>query len=271
MEKYGFVYIWRDRKHNRYYIGAHWGREDDGYVCSSTWMKNAYKRRPNDFKRRILKTNIQSRDDMFEEEYRWLSMIKLCEIKKRYYNIHVNKYISWHSYDKNIKTMSQKISMRTKEAMAKPDIREKYLNGLKTRKLSEAMQRPEVKAKRSAALKGKNKGRKHTGEQLENMRLAAKNRHITESGRNGLRKAGSVTMTNLNANKITCYKCGMTSTPGVMHRFHNDNCKTIFPDWIAVRHDFEIGLSLRKLGDKYQYSRAKISKKSKEENWIIAQ
>lgn len=29
-EKYGFVYIWRDRKYNRYYIGCHWGREDDG-------------------------------------------------------------------------------------------------------------------------------------------------------------------------------------------------------------------------------------------------
>ena len=35
MEKYGFVYIWFDRKHKRYYIGCHWGHEDDGYVCSS--------------------------------------------------------------------------------------------------------------------------------------------------------------------------------------------------------------------------------------------
>ena len=23
-EKYGFVYIWHDRKHKRYYIGSHW-------------------------------------------------------------------------------------------------------------------------------------------------------------------------------------------------------------------------------------------------------
>ncbi len=30
-QKYGFIYLWRDRKHNRYYLGSHWGSEDDGY------------------------------------------------------------------------------------------------------------------------------------------------------------------------------------------------------------------------------------------------
>jgi hypothetical protein len=57
MEKYGFVYIWFDRKHKRFYIGCHWGKENDGYVCSSPWMKQAYKHRPQDFKRKILKTD----------------------------------------------------------------------------------------------------------------------------------------------------------------------------------------------------------------------
>lgn len=65
MEKYGFVYIWYDRKHKRYYIGAHWGHENDGYVCSSSWMKKAYKNRPEDFKRKILKKHILSRHNMF--------------------------------------------------------------------------------------------------------------------------------------------------------------------------------------------------------------
>lgn len=50
----GFVYIWRDRKHKRYYIGSHWGTPDDGYICSSPWMRQAYKHRPLDFKRRVL-------------------------------------------------------------------------------------------------------------------------------------------------------------------------------------------------------------------------
>jgi hypothetical protein len=52
--KYGFVYLWFDRKHKRYYVGAHWGKEDDGYICSSNWMRDAYKKRSQDFLREIL-------------------------------------------------------------------------------------------------------------------------------------------------------------------------------------------------------------------------
>ena len=29
-EPYGFVYIWYDRKYKKYYIGSHWGYENDG-------------------------------------------------------------------------------------------------------------------------------------------------------------------------------------------------------------------------------------------------
>lgn len=35
MEKHGFVYIWFDKKKNMFYIGSHWGHEQDGYICSS--------------------------------------------------------------------------------------------------------------------------------------------------------------------------------------------------------------------------------------------
>jgi hypothetical protein len=83
----GFVYIWRDRKHNRYYIGSHWGNPDDGYICSSPWMKQAYTHRPYDFKRRILKIVSTSRKDLFIEESRYLDMIKPEEMKVRYYNL----------------------------------------------------------------------------------------------------------------------------------------------------------------------------------------
>lgn len=76
-ETYGFVYIWRDRKHRRFYIGCHWGKEDDGYVCSSSWMKKAYKYRPGDFKRRILSRVYTNRADLLKEEFRWFLMI--CE------------------------------------------------------------------------------------------------------------------------------------------------------------------------------------------------
>ena len=44
MEKYGFVYIWYDKKRKMYYIGSHWGTDDDGYICSSNRMRDAYRR-----------------------------------------------------------------------------------------------------------------------------------------------------------------------------------------------------------------------------------
>lgn len=111
MEKYGFIYIWRDRKHKRYYIGAHWGTEDDGYICSSSWMKLGYKKRPNDFKRRIIERIYTTKKDMFEAEYKWLQMIKPEEIKHRYYNLRINwKHPAWEYDQHKIKTIGEKIS-----------------------------------------------------------------------------------------------------------------------------------------------------------------
>jgi hypothetical protein len=114
-QKYGFVYIWLDKKHKRYYIGCHWGSINDGYICSSSWMKKAYKLRPQDFKRRILKTDIIQRPDMYIEEQKYLSMIKPEEIKPinenpRYYNLNLKNGNVWHKYDEHIKTVGQKIS-----------------------------------------------------------------------------------------------------------------------------------------------------------------
>lgn len=86
MEKYGFIYIWFDRKHKRYYIGSHWGTETDGYVCSSNWMRNAYRRRPDDFKRKIIISNINDRKQLLEKEHYFLSKIKQEELGVRYYN-----------------------------------------------------------------------------------------------------------------------------------------------------------------------------------------
>lgn len=150
MEKYGFVYIWFDKKHKRYYIGSHWGTENDGYVCSSRWMRKAYKRRPEDFKRRLISKINTNRKDLLEEEYRWLSLISDEEIKsKKYYNItkHKNGHWSAEDYEQNIKL---RISQKTKEAMAKPEVREKYLESLKNRN---QVQTDETKLKRSETMK----------------------------------------------------------------------------------------------------------------------
>lgn len=95
MEKYGFVYIWYDRKQKRYYVGCHWGNVDDGYVCSSSWMKKAHKLRPTDFKRRILARDLPNKSTLLDEEYRWLQMIKPGELKIKYYNLQNKRFNHW--------------------------------------------------------------------------------------------------------------------------------------------------------------------------------
>lgn len=84
---FGFIYIWLDRKKKRYYIGSHMGSIDDGYICSSNWMRNTYKRRPQDFRRKILYLHKSAdRSSLLQEENRWLQMIKPEELKTKYYN-----------------------------------------------------------------------------------------------------------------------------------------------------------------------------------------
>lgn len=107
--KYGFVYIWRDRKHNRYYIGSHWGTEDDGYICSSSWMLKGYRRRPQDFRRRILSIVNTNRYDLFEKEQDWLNLINESEIKSRYYNLRLTTKNHWLADEERTLSVKEKI------------------------------------------------------------------------------------------------------------------------------------------------------------------
>ena len=120
-EKYGFVYIWFDGKYKKYYIGSHWGFEDDGYICSSRMMRQSYNRRPDDFKRRIIKRVYTNRKDLLIEEERWLCMIDpdktthrntTVESRKnvRYYNIKLGTQNHWWSDEDRILTIGEKIS-----------------------------------------------------------------------------------------------------------------------------------------------------------------
>ena len=114
MDTYGFVYLWRDKKNGRYYIGSHWGTEADGYVCSSRWMKQAYAKRPEDFIRKILKRVYSNRTDLLQEEHRFLSMINEDQLGKQYYNINNGKPGHWSTYENSRKTVGQKISEKNK-------------------------------------------------------------------------------------------------------------------------------------------------------------
>lgn len=150
MKKYGIIYIWLDRKYKRYYIGSHWGNEDDGYICSSRWMRQSYKRRPSDFKRRILKRIYTNRKDLLIKESEFLKKIKNEELGTRYYNLtkHLNGH--WTTED-NSKSILEKISIKTREAMNRPDVRNKYLDGLKKRNTRSSD--IDVRNKRSATMK----------------------------------------------------------------------------------------------------------------------
>lgn len=151
MEKYGFVYIWYDRKHKRYYIGYHWGHDHDGYICSSSWMKQAYKLRPQDFKRRILKTNIKCKKEALAEERRWLSLIKPEEVGKRYYNLNLGSQNHWHA-DETLKlSTSEKISIKIKAKYQDPEYRKKYEEGQKNKKKDWCTD--EIRKKKSDSMK----------------------------------------------------------------------------------------------------------------------
>mgnify|MGYP006921363124 CR=1 FL=1 len=108
-DKYGFIYLWHDKKHKRFYVGSHWGTEQDGYVCSSTWMLQAYRKRPGDFKRRIIE-RFYDRSKTNDVEHRWLQMIKPEELKKRYYNFHNYRFGHWSSDERSRMTVGQKIA-----------------------------------------------------------------------------------------------------------------------------------------------------------------
>lgn len=49
-----FLYCWTNTAVGKMYIGYHVGTEDDGYVCSSKYMKKEYKESPELFTRQII-------------------------------------------------------------------------------------------------------------------------------------------------------------------------------------------------------------------------
>ena len=95
MEQYGFVYIWRDRRTKRLYIGCHWGAEDDGYVCSSKEMRSEYSIRPRDFSRKVVQRIYGGRKELIEAEHRWLQLIPDCHLGNKFYNKSKHLFNHW--------------------------------------------------------------------------------------------------------------------------------------------------------------------------------
>lgn len=179
MEKYGFVYIWFDSRRKMYYVGCHWGVETDGYVCSSNRMRDAFRRRPQDFKRRILKSNMPSIQEMFEEEQRYFNMIKSEEIGKRYYNLYVSPREHWSKSDSSRKSVGQKIS---ESPLRRERISKANKGKLRTR---------EQKSAQSFRMSGKTISEDHKkkiSERLSGHRVSEKTREKISNAITGLKR-----------------------------------------------------------------------------------
>lgn len=186
LAKYGFIYVWFDCKHKRYYVGSHWGNPNDSYICSSDNMRHNYKNRPQDFKRRIVKRIYTNREDLLKEEQRWLNMVKPNEFGFRFYNINPKVHQqSWWVNDHTRKHISEKL--KGNKNGCKPCSPEKAKN------ISEA-KRKKFEERRAAGLScyegqalinitnGTNKGRPHSEEQKRHKGIKSKNWWSTPEG-----------------------------------------------------------------------------------------
>jgi len=180
---FGFIYVWYDRKYHRFYVGSHWGTEDDGYVCSSTWMRNSYRRRPEDFKRRIVKKILTNRKDLLVEEERWLQMINISELGTKFYNLKRGHVGHWSTEEQQNKSMRQKLSESANKKWQRPEERKKASEGQK-RRFSDPVERQKAKAARAKQIRPK-----HTEETRLKMSLAATGRKQSEETKQRLREA----------------------------------------------------------------------------------
>ena len=101
-----FLYIWYDKCRKMFYVGMHEGNITDGYLSSSRWFNGEHQYRPNDFKRKIIKT-FNDKKSARKEEARLLRMIKESEFGKKYYNLKNGRPAGgepWNKGKKNIYT-----------------------------------------------------------------------------------------------------------------------------------------------------------------------
>ncbi|CAB4123029.1 hypothetical protein UFOVP29_188 [uncultured Caudovirales phage] len=76
----GYVYLWYDTVAKFFYVGGHYGKVEDSYVCSNKPMKRAYKLRPETFRFKVLEYINGDTKLLRSVEQHWLDMIKDCEL-----------------------------------------------------------------------------------------------------------------------------------------------------------------------------------------------
>lgn len=236
MEKYGFVYIWYDVKRKMYYVGCHWGHEDDGYICSSKWMRDAYRYRSKDFKRRIIGRVYSSREDLLVEEYRFLSMINNEELGKKYYNLRNHHFNHWLTIEQEAVSIKKKISNSVKKLHKDPVYRARYEQMLTTRDCRSSD--PEVREKRRQSMivvmakkfpveERIRRVTAGTPERTEQLRQQSLNMWAARSPeeRAAIIEKGTAKTRGVKMPKFPCPHCGKIASKAMLARHHLDNCK----------------------------------------------
>jgi hypothetical protein len=153
-------------------------------------MRDAYNRRPEDFKRRIIKTNIYPRSEMYIVEQYYLNMIDKSEIKPvnakpKYYNLSLSSKNPWHKYQEHIKSVGEKISEAKKGKKTgprDPSIGQKISEAKRQKRLERetaGLPAYNVSEKVRAANLAKT-GRSHTDEQKKKISESVKS-HYTKN------------------------------------------------------------------------------------------
>jgi len=224
LDKEGFIYVWYDAWRKMYYIGCHWGTENDGYICSSNRMRKAYRRRPQDFKRRIIQRGL-SRETLLDEEYKWLQLIPEDQLGKKYYNLNIHHFGHWANDETSRLTVGQKIS-------SSPNRRENISKGNKGKVVTE-----EVRKKISRSV-----SKTMTEDHRKLLSTKTKNLWSDENYRNHMKEVHrgkilteehklKIGISQLGKKKVrkerTCTHCGKTGKGPNMSRYHFDNCRSI--------------------------------------------
>jgi len=92
-------------------------------------MRNAYKRRPQDFKRCILARVHSDRKSLLEEEYKWLQLISDDDLGSKYYNISKKHFGHWSTQKTVYKSTVEKMKesqAKTYAAMTPEEKKEKF-------------------------------------------------------------------------------------------------------------------------------------------------
>ena len=156
-----FLYCWTDHATNQLYIGWHKGSVDDGYICSSKYMKEQYKQRPDHFTREIIAFGTTK--DITNLETLLLRSVD-AKNDDQFYNRHNGD--GFYRYGKHSEETKRKIS-KGKTGKRRPDLSERNKTELNPSKMG-------LCGRDTSNEKNPMYNRKHTPESIRKIKLNRK-------------------------------------------------------------------------------------------------